>query len=49
MFLIPSVKIFATLLGSYIATHLTYIARQVTVDRPDYGCTAETCSLVLLT
>jgi hypothetical protein len=30
-------------------THLTYVARQVIVDRPDDGCIAETCSLVLLT
>jgi hypothetical protein len=30
-------------------THLTYIARQVIVDRPDDGDTAGTCSLVLLT
>jgi hypothetical protein len=30
-------------------THLTYIVQQVIVDRPDNGCIAETCSLVLLT
>jgi hypothetical protein len=30
-------------------THLTHIALQVIVDRPDDGCIAETCSLVLLT
>jgi hypothetical protein len=49
MFTIQSVKMFASLLGSHIASHLTYTARQVTVDRPDDGCIAETFSLVLLT
>jgi hypothetical protein len=29
-------------------THLTYIARQVTVNRPDDGCIAETCKANLL-
>jgi hypothetical protein len=28
---------------------LTNIAREATVDRPDDGCTAEVCSLLLLT
>jgi hypothetical protein len=35
--------------GPTYRTHLTYIARQVIVDRHDDGCVAETCSLVLLT
>jgi hypothetical protein len=29
-------------------TRLTYIARQVIVDRPDDGCIAETCTLVFI-
>jgi hypothetical protein len=30
-------------------THLTYIAQQMNVDRPNDGCVTETCKLVLLT
>jgi hypothetical protein len=49
MFLIPSVKFLPRYWDPTQRTHLTHIARQLIVDRPDDGCIAETRSLVLLT
>jgi hypothetical protein len=49
MFLIPPTKFSPRYWDPTYRTHLTHIARQVTADKPDNGCTAETCSLVLLT